>query len=172
VAKHRSGHLASQNGLGITPSPVVDSASVGKTPVLAERPVSGKRSGCLSVVSAGVAEEQRPCQFITPRPGFSYWTYWGRPIRAARRQVRHRCRVPPRYVLREDDVSPLFRYLLDSPGPMPGDLALFGAGLLGVLIVYLGVAMATALLHRDRSRRLMALAIFRDLLGVFSRRQR
>jgi hypothetical protein len=55
---------------------------------------------------------------------------------------------------------------------MPGDLALFGAGLLGVLIVYLGVAMATALLHRDRSRRLMALAIFRDLLGVFSRRQR
>jgi hypothetical protein len=77
-----------------------------------------------------------------------------------------------RYVLREDDVSPLFRYLLDSPGPVLGDLALFGAGLLGVLLVYLGVAMAAALFHRDRSRRLMALAIFRDLLGVFSRRQR
>jgi hypothetical protein len=53
-----------------------------------------------------------------------------------------------------------------------GEAALFAAGLLAVLLLYLGLAMAIALFHRDRSRQLMALEIFRDLLGVFGRRQR
>jgi hypothetical protein len=52
------------------------------------------------------------------------------------------------------------------------ELATFGAGLLGVLVVYLGTAMATALFHHDRSRQLIALEIFRELLSVLSRRPR
>ena len=65
---------------------------------------------------------------------------------------------------------PLFRSLPDSINA--GGLAASGAGLLSVFVFYLGTAMATALFHRDRSRRLIALEIFRDLLGLFGRRPR
>jgi hypothetical protein len=67
-------------------------------------------------------------------------------------------------------VPSLFRLWLGSVNA--GELAAFGAGLLGVLVVYLGAAMATALFHRDRSRQLIALEIFRELLSVLSRRPR
>jgi hypothetical protein len=79
-------------------------------------------------------------------------------------------RVPSRSGPQEDDVSSLFRTWLGSLNAE--DVAVFGAGLLGVLVVYLGMAMSTALFHHDRSRRLIALEIFRDLLSVLSRRPR
>jgi hypothetical protein len=72
----------------------------------------------------------------------------------------------------EADVSLLLRSVLDSSGPAVGRLVIFGAVLLGVLVIYLGVAMTTALFHRDRAHRVVALEIFRDLLALFTRGSR
>jgi fatty-acid desaturase len=69
-------------------------------------------------------------------------------------------------------VSVLFRSVFDSSGPMIGGLAVFGAALLCVFVTYLGVAMTTALFHRDRAHRAIALEIFRDLLALFKRSSR
>jgi hypothetical protein len=69
-------------------------------------------------------------------------------------------------------VSVLSRTVLDCSGPAVGRLAVFGAALLGVLVIYLGVAMTAALFHRDRARRAIALEIFRDLLTLFKRSPR
>jgi hypothetical protein len=70
----------------------------------------------------------------------------------------------------EDYVSAAMRVWLGSLNAAA--LAVFGGVVLGVFIVYLGTAMATALFHRDRARRLIALEIFRDLLDIISRRSR
>lgn len=78
----------------------------------------------------------------------------------------------PRSGHREGDLSALFLYLVDAPGLHLGELSVVGAVLLGVFVVLLGTAMATALFHRDRSRQLIALEIFRDLLSLFSGRSR
>jgi purine-cytosine permease-like protein len=69
-------------------------------------------------------------------------------------------------------VSALLRSVLDSSGSTAVRFAVFGAALLGVLVIYLGVAMATALFHRDRAHRAVAHEIFRDLLALLVRRPR
>ena len=58
-------------------------------------------------------------------------------------------------------MSALFLYLEDAPGPQLGGLSVVGAALLGVFVVFLGTAMATALFHRDRAHQLIALETFR-----------
>jgi hypothetical protein len=136
-----------------------------------KRPVSGNVGLDRSVVSGGDSREGlSPPPGDHPDAGACIGRLLGPSNPGGRRRFRSDCVSASGDRFQEDCMSAAMGVWLGSLNA--AELAVFGAVVLGVFIVYLGTAMATALFHRDRARRLLALEIFRDLLDVISRRSR
>jgi hypothetical protein len=135
-----------------------------------KRPVSGNVGLDRSVVSGGDGREGLSPSGDHPDAGACIGRLLGPSNPGGRRRFRSDRVSASGDRFQEDCMSEAMRVWLASLNA--AELAVFGAVLLGVFIIYLGTAMATALFHRDRARRLLALEIFRDLLDVISRRSR